>query len=200
MAADAARPADLRDLKVEGPRAGAPSPENLGAAEEEPGAAEYGALGAVYAVALAALIAGTRDRDDEARSLLGTELVPLTAATFAVAKVITREKIGTWVREPFVDDPAGRKRPRGGGARRAVGELVTCSRCIGAWTALGFVGLRLAPVPAAPSPRSSRPPGSTTSPRRPSAACATGRTPSVSSAGPPAARRATGGPSEVPRV
>jgi hypothetical protein len=144
MAADAAR-SDLGDLKVEeSPAPGLPAPENLGAREEEPGAAEYGALNAVYAVALAALIAGTRGREDEARSLLGTELVPLTAATFAVAKVITREKIGTWVREPFVDDPAGRKRPRGGSARRAVGELVTCSRCIGAWTALGFVGLRLA--------------------------------------------------------
>ena len=71
--------------------------------------------------------------------MLGTELIPLTAATFAVSKMIARERIGSWVREPFVDDPIGRKRPRGGSVRRALGELVTCSRCVGAWTALGFV-------------------------------------------------------------
>ena len=145
MAADPAKPADLHDLKVEeSPAPGLPAPENLRGREEEPGAAEYGALNAVFAVAMTGLIVGTRGRDDEVRSLLGRELIPLTAATFAVAKVVSREKIGTWVREPFVDDPAGRKRPRGGAARRAVGELVTCSRCMGAWTALGFVGLRLA--------------------------------------------------------
>jgi uncharacterized protein DUF1360 len=133
-----------RDLKVaDSPAPGLPAPENLGAIEE-PGPAEYGALNALYLTALAGVLAATRNRDGDARELIGTELIPLTAATFAVAKMISREKIGTWVREPFVDDPAGRKRPRGGSVRRALGELVTCSRCIGAWTALGFVGLRLA--------------------------------------------------------
>ena len=133
-----------RDLKVaDSPAPGLPAPENLGAIEE-PGAAEYGALNALYLTALAGVLAATRNRDSDARELIGTELIPLTAATFAVAKMISREKIGTWVREPFVDDPVGRKRPRRGSVRRALGELVTCSRCVGAWTALGFVGLRLA--------------------------------------------------------
>ncbi len=110
---------------------------------DQPGPAEYGALNAVFGAALTGVIVATRGREEEARSLLGAELVPLTAATFAIAKVISREKIGTWVREPFVDDPAGRKRPRGGSVRKAVGELVTCSRCLGAWTALGLVTLRI---------------------------------------------------------
>jgi hypothetical protein len=131
-------------LKVaDSPAPGLPAPENLGAVEE-PGAAEYGALNALYVTALVGVLAASRKRDSEARELIGAELIPLTAATFAVAKMISREKIGTWVREPFVDDPAGRKRPRGGSVRRALGELVTCSRCIGAWTALGLVGVRLA--------------------------------------------------------
>jgi Protein of unknown function (DUF1360) len=111
---------------------------------ERPGPAEYASLNAVYAVALAGLVAGTRNRGENVRAVLGNELIPLSAATFAVSKMIARERIGSWVREPFVDDPVGRKRPRGGSVRRAVGELVTCSRCVGAWTALGFVGLRLA--------------------------------------------------------
>jgi hypothetical protein len=50
------------------------------------------------------------------------------------------------VREPFVDDPVHPHRPRGHRLQRAVGELVTCTRCVGAWSALGLVGLRtLAP-------------------------------------------------------
>jgi Protein of unknown function (DUF1360) len=114
-----------------------------GSQTEQPGAAEYASLNAVYAVALTGLIVGTRHRGEDVREVLATELLPLTAATFAVSKMIARERIGSWVREPFVDDPVGRKRPRGGSVRRALGELVTCSRCVGAWTALGFVGLRL---------------------------------------------------------
>jgi len=114
-----------------------------GAQAEQPGAAEYATLNALYAVALTGVVVGSTSRGEEVRSLLTTELVPLTAATFAVSKMIARERIGSWVREPFVDDPHGRKRPRGGSVRRTLGELVTCSRCLGAWTALGLVTLRL---------------------------------------------------------
>ena len=32
----------------------------------------------------------------------------------------------------------------GDGMRYAVGELLSCTRCLGAWSALGLVGLRLA--------------------------------------------------------
>ena len=119
-------------------------PEPPAPQAEQPGPAEYASLNAVYALALAGLVFGVRNRDEDVRAVLGTELVPLTAATFAVSKMIARERIGSWVREPFVDDPVGRRRPRGGSVRRALGELVTCSRCVGAWTALGFVSLRLA--------------------------------------------------------
>ena len=119
-------------------------PEAADRQAEQPGPAEYASLNAVYAVALTGLLVATRNRDEDIREILGTELIPLTAASFAVSKMIARERIGSWVREPFVDDPMGRKRPRGGSVRRALGELVTCSRCVGAWTALGFVSLRLA--------------------------------------------------------
>jgi hypothetical protein len=111
---------------------------------EPAGPAQYGAINAVYAALFAGLLFATRGRDADAERLKGAELLPLTAATFAISKVVAREKVGSWVREPFVDDPVGRRRPRGGRLQRAVGELVTCSRCVGAWTALGLVGLRLA--------------------------------------------------------
>ncbi|MEA2438725.1 MAG: hypothetical protein QOH76_149 [Thermoleophilaceae bacterium] len=104
---------------------------------------DYAALNAVYGVLLTTLVITTRERARE-DPISGRELVPIAAATFALSKVIAREKIGSWVREPFVDDPVGERRPRGHSLQRAVGELVTCTRCVGAWSALGIVGLRLA--------------------------------------------------------
>jgi hypothetical protein len=113
-------------------------------AEERPAEpVDYAAINAVYGALMTTLVLTTRDRARE-DPISGLELLPIAAATFALSKVIAREKIGSWMREPFVDDPAGERRPRGRRLQRAVGELVTCTRCVGAWSALGIVGLRLA--------------------------------------------------------
>jgi Protein of unknown function (DUF1360) len=103
---------------------------------------DYAALNAVYAALLIGLVVATRRREQD-DPIAATELGPLAAATFALSKVIAREKIGAWVREPFVEQEGDRRKPRGRRIRRAVGELVTCTRCVGAWSALGIVGLRL---------------------------------------------------------
>ena len=113
----------------------------------EPG--DYAAINAVYGALMAAVVLSTRERARE-DPISGRELIPIAAATFALSKVIAREKIGSWMREPFVEQEDGERRPRGSHLQRAVGELVTCTRCVGAWSALGIVGLRLA------SPQSGR--------------------------------------------
>jgi hypothetical protein len=110
--------------------------------ERETEPADYATLNAVYGVLLATVVVATRDRARK-DPISGPELIPLSAATFALAKMVARERIGSWVREPFVEDEDD-QRPSGRGLRRAVGELVTCTRCVGAWSALGVVGLRLA--------------------------------------------------------
>jgi hypothetical protein len=103
---------------------------------------DYAKLNAVYAVLFAAMIGAARVRKGDEEPVPVRELLPMGAATFALSKVIAREKIGSWVREPFVEQRGGERQPRGGHLRRAVGELVTCTRCVGAWSALGIVGLR----------------------------------------------------------
>lgn len=105
---------------------------------------DYGAINAVYAALLTGVLVATKGRPREDAEISVIELVPLGAATFALSKVIARERIGAWVREPFVDDPVEPHRPRGRRIRRAIGELVMCTRCVGAWSALGLVGLRVA--------------------------------------------------------
>ena len=115
---------------------------------QDPLPRDYGALNAVYAALLAGVLAANRNRPEERIS--GAELAQLGLATFALSKVIARERIGAWVREPFVDDAVHPHRPRGHRVRRALGELVMCTRCVGAWSALGLVGLRVT------SPRAGR--------------------------------------------
>jgi hypothetical protein len=104
---------------------------------------DYAALNIVYGALLAGMVIATRERSQD-DPITGRELVPLAAATFALSKVVAREKIGTWLRDPFVEVADGERKPRGRRLRRAVGELVTCTRCLGAWSALAVVGLRLA--------------------------------------------------------
>ena len=103
---------------------------------------DYAALNAVFGALLAGVVVAARERSRESQQLTTRDLAVTGAATFALAKVISRERIGTWMREPFVEEGDGGK-PRGKGMRHAVGELLTCTRCVGAWSALGLVGLRL---------------------------------------------------------
>ena len=102
-------------------------------------AVDYAALTALYGALLGADRGDARGREPVPRD----ELPVLAAATFALSKLIVHEKVESWIRQPFVDEQAGRRRPKGRRLRYAVGELLTCTRCTGAWTALGLVALRL---------------------------------------------------------
>jgi hypothetical protein len=152
------------------PVPGLPAPENL--ERPEPAATrDYLALNATYGALLAGLLIANerrrrgqaaagrrtlmpvgvrRSRPDVPERISAAELLPLGAATFALSKTVAREKIGTWMREPFVEEDVPGRPPRGRRLRYAVGELVTCTRCVGAWSALALVGLRTA------SPEASR--------------------------------------------
>ena len=131
---------------LDSPAPGLPAPENV---EREPTRpVDYGALNAAYGTLLAGLLVAASRRSDRLEPIEGSELLVMGTASFALSKVVAREKIGTWMREPFVEQRGGRRRPRGRRLRHAVGELVTCTRCVGAWSALAIVGLRVASPPA----------------------------------------------------
>src|SRR3954454_20457898 len=102
---------------------------------------DYSAISAAYGALLGTLVLAARDRGEELRP---AEVLPLGVAAFALTKALSREKVETWVRRPFVEEdaPEGR-RPKGRRLRYAVGELLTCTRCLGAWSALGLTALRV---------------------------------------------------------
>jgi hypothetical protein len=102
-------------------------------------ATDYAALTTLYGALLGAAAVSARGREPVPRS----EVPVLAAATFALSKLIVHEKAESWIRQPFVDERGGTRRPKGRRLRYAMGELLTCTRCTGAWTALGLVALRL---------------------------------------------------------
>jgi uncharacterized protein DUF1360 len=78
-------------------------------------------------------------RDPRDQSFL--DLAVLAAATFKAARTISRDEVTSFLREPFVEGAAhegGEDAAQTGDLRQAIGELVTCSRCIGTWAAAGL--------------------------------------------------------------
>lgn len=100
----------------------------------------YAAIAGVFFGGLVAASGAARAAGRDCRELGPIDLVTLGGATFKLARTISREPVGSWLREPFVEEEAyrGREHPAGEGARRAIGELVTCTRCLGTWCAAGL--------------------------------------------------------------
>jgi len=101
----------------------------------------YAAIVATFGAGLAGagLLARVLGRDPlEQRPL---DLVMLGAATFKGARTISRDEVTSFLRDPFVEGEAhegGEAPVETGDLRQAIGELVTCSRCIGTWVAAGL--------------------------------------------------------------
>jgi hypothetical protein len=102
-------------------------------------AVDYAVLSVTYGGLLATVAHTARNREP----IPPAELLTLSAATFALSKLVVHEKVETWLRQPFVEEREDGKRPRGRRLRYAVGELMNCTRCAGAWSALALVALRL---------------------------------------------------------
>jgi hypothetical protein len=118
------------------------APSDFSAAGPPARTRDYAALSAGWGAVLGTVLLVARDKGDE--PVRPAEVVPLGLATFALSKLVAKEKVDKWVRDPFVEERAdGERRPKGRGLRYAVGEMLTCTRCVGTWSALGLVALRV---------------------------------------------------------
>jgi hypothetical protein len=98
----------------------------------------------VGGIAVAGALARLLDRDPRRDGPL--DLIILGAATFKASRTITRDEVTSFIREPFVEGEAhegGEDPVESGDLRQAVGELVTCSRCVGAWVAAGLASTQI---------------------------------------------------------
>jgi hypothetical protein len=105
----------------------------------------YEAYAAIVGAFLAGLgvVAALARRSPPATAL---DLVALSAATFKASRTLSRERVASFVRQPFVEGEANRgedERPAGEGFQRAIGELVTCPRCIGTWSAAALASTQM---------------------------------------------------------
>jgi len=98
----------------------------------------YAAIMGTFAGGLAAAGALSRllGRDPQCQTAL--DLTVLAGATFKAARTLARDEVTSFIREPFVRGHAhegGEEPVETGDIHQALGELVTCSRCVGTWAA-----------------------------------------------------------------
>jgi hypothetical protein len=100
----------------------------------------YAAIAAAFLGGLTAAATLARALGREPRELDALDLVTLSAATFKASRTISHDRVASFLREPFVEGDAydGDEVPAGQGMQRAIGELVTCTRCVGTWVAAGL--------------------------------------------------------------
>ena len=106
----------------------------------------YLAIVGVFAGGLAAAGALARLLDRYPREDTALDLVVLAAATFKAARTISGDEVTSFLRAPFVEGQAhgGGEDPKmTGDVKQAIGELVTCSRCIGTWAAGGLATVQV---------------------------------------------------------
>ncbi|HEY7706206.1 MAG TPA: DUF1360 domain-containing protein [Gaiellaceae bacterium] len=104
---------------------------------ETPPYEAYAAIAGAFLAGLGAVSALSR-RSPAASAL---DLVALSAATFKASRTLSRERVASFVREPFVEGQD--EHPVGEGLQRAVGELVTCTRCVGTWSAAALAASQM---------------------------------------------------------
>jgi hypothetical protein len=96
-------------------------------------------------LAAAGVIARLLGRDPRGESAL--DLAVLSAATFKTARTISSDEVTSFLRNPFVEGEAGtgddEEPNETGDIQQAIGELVTCSRCIGTWAAAGLATMQI---------------------------------------------------------
>jgi hypothetical protein len=107
----------------------------------------YAATTVVFNALLAAGVLSASERGRERDGSIGTrDLVMMGMATHKLARTVSRDSVTSFVRAPFTryredlgyGEVSERVRYEGGVAQ-VVGELLSCSYCLSAWTGLGFL-------------------------------------------------------------
>lgn len=112
------------------------------AASDRPPYGAYAAILGTFTAGLSAagMLSRALDRDPQCQN--GLDLLVLSAATFKAARTLSRDQVTSVLRQPFVRGDAYRGEDEEplptGGMEQAIGELVTCTRCVGTWVAAGL--------------------------------------------------------------
>jgi Protein of unknown function (DUF1360) len=118
----------------------------MSAATRTPPHESYAAIAGTFVGGIA-LVAALARRAPAGGAL---DFLALSAATFKASRTLSRERVASFVRQPFVEgeaDTGEDELPAGEGLQRALGELVTCPRCVGVWTAAALASSQVVAPP-----------------------------------------------------
>ena len=120
---------------------------------ERPPFAAYATFATAFHVAMAGAVAAAKRSGRELpEHVQAGDIALIGTASFKLSRLISKKKVTAFVRAPFTElegsgGPAElEEHPRGGGLRRAMGELLLCPYCLGLWASGAFhAGLLFAP-------------------------------------------------------
>ena len=114
---------------------------------EHPPYRAYATIVGTFVASLGAVSGLAALRDRPQHEISATDLALLGLATFKASRTVARDKVTSFVREPFVEGQAydgEHERPsHETEMKQALGELVTCTRCIGTWLGAGLASMQI---------------------------------------------------------
>lgn len=114
---------------------------------EQPPYRAYAAIAGTFVAGLGAVSGLAAARSRPLQKLAPIDLALLGLATFKASRTVARDKLTSFVREPFVAgeayDGEDEKPTHETEMKQAIGELVTCTRCIGTWIGAGLASTQL---------------------------------------------------------
>ena len=114
---------------------------------QQPPYRAYATIVGTFVASLGAVsgLAALRNRPSE--EISPTDLALLGLATFKASRTVSRDKVTSFVREPFVEgeayDGEDEKPIHDTELKQALGELVTCTRCVGTWLGAGLASMQI---------------------------------------------------------
>jgi hypothetical protein len=114
---------------------------------ERPPYRAYATIASTFLAGLGAVSGLAAARNRPLQEMATIDLALLGLATFKASRTVARDKVTSFVREPFVEgeayDGEDEKPTRETEMKQAIGELVTCTRCIGTWIGAGLASTQV---------------------------------------------------------
>jgi len=114
---------------------------------EQPPYRAYATIMVTFLAGLGAVSGVAAARNRPHFELAANDLALLGLATFKASRTLARDKVTSFVREPFVEgaayDGEDEKPTQETEMKQAIGELVICPRCVGTWICAGLASVQI---------------------------------------------------------
>jgi hypothetical protein len=114
---------------------------------EQPPYRAYATIAGAFMAGLGAVSGVAAARKRPVHEMAAIDLALLGLATFKASRTVARDKVTSFVREPFVEgeayDGENEKPTHETEMKQAIGELVTCTRCVGTWVGAGLASTQI---------------------------------------------------------